>query len=99
MKEIETRIWEPVPEKPGMVRIVSRRKALDVFHDLEEALREADLYPDDYLLIGSEFDNENAEMPEMSDLICYAQWGNNEGICVDFFELANSKELLNSMFS
>ena len=92
MKEIETRIWEPVPEKPGMVRIVSRRKALDVFHDLEEALREADLYPDDYLLIGSEFDNENAEMPEMSDLICYAQWGNNEGIYLEVIIVTLDKE-------
>ena len=92
MKEIETRIWEPVPEKPSMARIVSRRKALDVFHDLEEALREADLYPDDYLLIGSEFDNENAEMPEMSDLICYAQWGNNEGIYLEVIIVTLDKE-------
>lgn len=83
MKEIETCIWEEISENPGRVKLVSRRKALDVFHDLEEALREADLYPDEYFLIGSEFDNEKADMPEMSDLICYAQWGNNEGIYLE----------------
>ena len=83
MKEIETCIWEKIPEEPSRIRLVSRRKALEVFHDLEEALREADLYPDEYFLIGSEFDNEKAEMPEMSDLICYAQWGNSEGIYLE----------------
>ena len=35
MKRIETNIFEPVEDKPGMVRIVGRKKAVDVFAGLE----------------------------------------------------------------
>ena len=38
MKRIETNIFEQVEDRPGMVRIVGRKKAVDVFAELESAL-------------------------------------------------------------
>lgn len=83
MKIIDTQNWESVPEKPGLIRVVSQRKAVEVFRELEEELRNADLYPDEYLLLDSDFDDEKIDFPEMRDLYCYAQWGNSEGIYLD----------------
>lgn len=83
MKIIETQNWEPVPDKPGMIRVASQRKALEVFHELEEALRAADLYPDEYFLPDNDFDRGNADFPEIKDIYCYAQWGNSEGIYLE----------------
>ena len=39
MKTIETEIWEPAPEKPGHVRYVGQRKAVDVFAELKRELQ------------------------------------------------------------
>lgn len=83
MKIIATQNWKPVPDKPGLIELVSRRKAVEVFHDLEDALRNADLYPDEYFLLDNEFRNEKIDFPEISDLTCFAQWGNSEGIYLD----------------
>lgn len=35
MKHIETNIFELIQDKPRMVRIIGRRKAVDVFAELE----------------------------------------------------------------
>ena len=35
MSRIETEIWEPHPEKKGMVRYVGQRKTGDIFRDVE----------------------------------------------------------------
>ena len=83
MKIIQTQNWETVPEHPNLVRPVSQRKAKEVFSELEEALREADLYPDEYFLIDNDFRDENTEFPNVRDIICYAQWGGNEGIYLE----------------
>ena len=83
MKIIQTQNWETVPDHPNLIRPVSQRKAKEVFSELEEALREADLYPEDYFLIDSDFRDENAEFPDARDVICYAQWGGNEGIYLE----------------
>lgn len=39
MSRIETEIWEPHPEKKGMVRYVGQRKTADVFRDVEMFLK------------------------------------------------------------
>ncbi len=83
MKIIATQNWEPVPDKPGLIEIVSQRKAVEVFRELEDALRGADLYPDEYLLLDSDFSDEKVDFPEIRDLYCYAQWGASEGIYLD----------------
>ena len=83
MKIIQTQNWETVPEHPNLVRPVSQRKAKEVFRELEDALRDAELYPDEYFLLDREFDDENAEFPVARDIVCYAQWGGSEGIYLE----------------
>ena len=83
MKIIQTQNWETVPDHPNLIRPVSQRKAKEVFKELEEALRDAELYPDEYFLLDREFDDENAEFPVARDIVCYAQWGGNEGIYLE----------------
>ena len=39
MSRIETEIWEPHPEKKGMVRYVGQRKTGDIFRDVEMFLK------------------------------------------------------------
>ena len=43
METIDMKIYEPVPGKKGLVREVGFRKAKDVFHELEERLRQLGL--------------------------------------------------------
>ena len=83
MKIIQTQNWETVPDHPNLIRPVSQRKAKEVFKELEEALRDAELYPDEYFLLDRDFDDEKAEFPIVRDIICYAQWGGNEGIYLE----------------
>lgn len=83
MKIIATQNWEPVPDKPGLIKVVSQRKAVEVFRELEDALRNAGLYPDEYFLLDTDFLDEKIDFPEISDLTCFAQWGTNEGIYLD----------------
>ena len=82
MKTIETEIWEPAPEKPGHVRYVGQRKAVDVFAELKEMLEKENLLPDEYFIINHNF-NKKTDFPKMSFVKCYAQWGSNEGIYLD----------------
>ena len=80
MSRIETEIWEPHPEKKGMVRYVGQRKTGDVFRDVEMFLKEENLCPEDYLKLSFGFESRYEEFPKMLDIRCYAQWGGNEGI-------------------
>ena len=80
MSRIETEIWEPHPEKKGMVRYVGQRKTGDVFRDVKMFLKEENLCPEDYLKLSFGFESRYEEFPKMLDIRCYAQWGGNEGI-------------------
>ena len=80
MSRIETEIWEPHPEKRGMVRYVGQRKTGDVFRDVKMFLKEENLCPEDYLKLSFGFESRYEEFPKMLDIRCYAQWGGNEGI-------------------
>ncbi len=85
MKRIETNIFEQVQDQPGMERIVGRKKAVDVFAELESALKEANLLPDDYFHLDTHFKDEKCLIPDLSDVICYAKWGGSEGIYLDVY--------------
>lgn len=83
MKFIETAIYEPIPDKPGYVTLKERRKVYDVFHEIEQELKNVGLYPDEYFLLDTEFNDEKAVMPDVCKVICYTQWGDSEGIYLD----------------
>ena len=83
MSRIETEIWESHPEKKGTVHYVGQRKTVDIFKDLEDFLKEEDLYPDEYLLMPHNFEKEHPLFPMTDDYICHANWGSNEGLYFD----------------
>ncbi len=83
MERIETVMWEPIPDKPDYVRKRGPRKVSDVFAELEASLKSANLYPDEYFILDKYFADENMMCPEFEDVICYAQWGGNEGIYLE----------------
>lgn len=84
MSRIETEIWEPVPDKPGHIQYVGQRKASEVFQNLENFLREENIYPDEYFLPNQDFDDKpDLEMPRIADIFCYAQWGGSEGVYLE----------------
>lgn len=83
MERIETVVWEPIPNKPCYVTKKGPRKVQEVFTELEAALKAVGLYPDEYFLLDREFADENMDCPEFCDVICYAQWGGNEGIYLE----------------
>lgn len=85
MKHIETNIFELIQDKPRMVRIIGRRKAVDVFAELESALKEANLLPDEYFLLDNKFEDENRFVPDLRDVICYANRDGSEGIYLDVY--------------
>ncbi len=84
MKEIiETEIWENHPEKQGVLRYVGQRKTAEIFAELEAYLKENNIYPDEYFLMASRFEEERPLFPKMRDMYCFAQWGGSEGIYLE----------------
>lgn len=83
MSRIETEIWEPHPDKKGMLQYVGQRKTEDVFRELETFLQEENIYPDEYLSMDIHFSDRYPLFPQMRDIICYAQWGGSEGIYLE----------------
>lgn len=92
VKTIETEIWVPIEEKKGYVRYVGQRKAKEVFDELQNTLKEMNLYPDEYFLLANEFQFDGALFPKMSGLYCYAQWGSSEGIYLEVDILTSDEE-------
>lgn len=79
---IKTEVWEPVPGKPGYVRYICQRNAMEVFHDLENYLKKENLYPDEYFLLNEEY-RKDSFFPQARDIMCYAQWGGSEGVYLE----------------
>ena len=51
MKPIELEKWEPKPEDPRYLRYVGQPVAEEVFHALEQRLKDAGSLPDEYFLM------------------------------------------------
>lgn len=93
MKRIETKIWKPHPEKKGVLQYVGQRKTQDVFKDLENLLKEEDLYPEEYFLMTHGFEDKYPLFPRMLDCFCYANWGGSEGTYLEVeLLIENEKE-------
>lgn len=80
---INTEKWEPVPEKPGYVRLAGQRKTEDVFRELQDFLEKENLMPDEYFQMTPGFEKSYPLFPKTEDFRCYAQWGVSEGIYLE----------------
>lgn len=81
-KIIETEIWEPHPEKKGLVRFVKTRPIGDVFDELVATMQANNMMPDEYFQLSYRIDAK-ADMPEDAYFIAYAKWGGNEGVYLE----------------
>ena len=84
MKPIELEKWEPKPEDPRYLRYVGQPVAEDVFHELEQRLKDAGFLPDEYFLMDMEWEN-GREIPKGADIFCATDYGESEGIYVDVY--------------
>ena len=78
---IEFDIWEPVPDKPHMVRYVVGRLAKDVFKELEQRLKDTGFLPSEYFLLNYHW--ENRKIPKDAWFDLNVDYGGNEGIYLD----------------
>ena len=82
IRQIELEIWEPHPEKKGMIRFSACRKIKDVFDELYNSLKENSLLPDEYFLLSYKL-NDGATVPRDASVEVRTRWGSNEGIYID----------------
>lgn len=82
IKQIELEVWEPHPEKKGMVRFVKQRGMQEVFDELSDSLKENGILPDEYFLL-SPWAKEKVLIPRDASVRVRTRWGGNEGIYID----------------
>lgn len=79
MSIIETEIYEPAADDSGRRVYVGQKTAQKVFGELKEHLKSTGHLPDEYFLLNSHI-NDGELFPEEADVMCYVNWGSNEGI-------------------
>lgn len=84
MEIIKLEIWEPDPDKPQFLRYVGQPVAEDVFKELEQRLKDTGFLPDEYFLMGMEWEH-GRRIPKGADLFCTTDYGSSEGIYVDVY--------------
>ena len=78
---IEFDIWEPIPDKPHMVRYVKGREARVVFEELRQRLKETGFLPEEYFMLNLHW--ENRKIPQGAWFDLNVDYGSNEGIYLD----------------
>lgn len=73
---VETAIWEPVPDNPGMIRIKKTRELRKVFTQVKKIV---DRFPAAFNLEYISFGGSRAQFPESLTWVIYAAPGTNEG--------------------
>jgi len=80
-KTISLEVWEPDPNMPGALRYAYGRKAIDVFNELNQHLKDTGFLPDEYFLMGIHW--ENRSIPKEAWFTLDVDWGGSEGIYLD----------------
>lgn len=77
---IEINLYEPVPDKPGYVKVSGRKTIKDVFEELEKRLKAQGFYPDEYFSNNNDSEKEGEKpFPEFRWISCFAVTGDSEG--------------------
>jgi hypothetical protein len=85
MKQIETEIWVPNPEKPGYLMLERMKTIGEVYDELEQILKEQGIYGEmDYFGISSGWNGRKQEarkqdFPNYRWIACFAVEGGSEG--------------------
>ena len=84
MKTIDLELWEPDPEKPGIMKYVGQPVAKEVFEELRSRLEAAGMMPDEYFLLNLLWEDGRI-IPKGAFLFCSTDYGESEGIYVDVY--------------
>jgi hypothetical protein len=81
--KIEIDVYKKIPEKPGYLRYIGRRKITDILEELNSKLKELDMLPDEYGFdlwndFGADSDK-NKDFPAYRWICCYPVRGCSEG--------------------
>ena len=84
MEMIELERWKPSSDDPCKPVYVGQRTGREVFAELKQRLENIGLLPDEYFLIGSDWEH-GEEIPKDSDMFVTTDYGGSEGICLHIY--------------
>ena len=82
MDVIELERWKPSEEDPRKLEYAGQPAAQQVFEELKDWLEGMGYLPDEYFLMGDEWNN-GREIPRGADIICKVDYGESEGVYLD----------------
>ena len=82
MDVIELERWKPSEEDPRKLEYAGQPAAQQVFEELKDWLEGMGYLPDEYFLMGDEWNN-GREIPREADIICKVDYGESEGVYLD----------------
>lgn len=97
---IETDVYEPVPDKPGLIRWVRQRTVDEVYKDTVRFLKEQGLYDElDYFSQGGLTADKNRDFPKWNWVACYAVKGASEGYYIHLDVITADTGILVPLFT
>ena len=84
MKVIETEKYRPSPDDPYRQEYAGQRTGREVFAELKQRLENQGLLPDEYFLIGSDWEK-GKEIPRDAEVFVTTDYGGSEGVYLDVF--------------
>ena len=79
MQPIELEKYKPSPDDPCKLEYTGQRTGREVFAELKQRLENLGLLPDEYFLIGREWEH-GEDIPKDADLFVTTDYGGSEGI-------------------
>ena len=84
MEIIELERWKPSADDPHKLEYAGQRTGREVFAELKQRLESLGLLPEEYFLIGRNWEH-GEEIPKGADMFVTTDYGGNEGIYIDIF--------------
>ena len=84
MQPIELEKYKPSPDDPCKLEYTGQRTGREVFAELKQRLENLGLLPDEYFLIGREWEH-GEDIPKDADLFVTTDYGGSEGIYLDVY--------------
>ncbi|MBD5099636.1 MAG: ankyrin repeat domain-containing protein [Clostridiales bacterium] len=84
MDVIELERWKPSQDDPRKLEYAGQPTALQVFEELKDWLESMGYLPDEYFLMGDEWNN-GREIPKGADIFCTVDYGESEGVYLDVY--------------
>ena len=84
MNIIELERWKPSSDDPHKMEYAGQRTGREVFAELKQRLESLGLLPEEYFLIGRNWEH-GEEIPKDADMFVTTDYGGNEGIYLNIY--------------